>query len=128
MFPEYALDWLIDELDELNKRDGDRFLIDEADKARLIEIAPFWRGRTLKDAGLAMMPEHARLLYDIGVIKADGNITSGDAHIAADYALLLEKRTLDFKIAPRFAGYFDLNERKHRQVPLLRAVARSWTP
>ncbi len=127
VFPEYALDWLIDELDELNKRDGDRFLIDEADKARLIEIAPFWRGRTLKDAGLAMMPEHARLLYDIGVIKAEGNITSGDAHIAADYALLLEKGLLDFKIrALDSLDHLDLNEPENiGKYHFYRAVARS---
>ncbi len=97
VFPEYAFDWLIDELDDLNKRDGDRFLIAEEDKTRLRAIAPFWSKNTLKDKGLAMMPERARLLYDIGVIKAEGNITSGDAHIAADYALLLEKGLVDFK-------------------------------
>jgi len=97
VFPEYAIDWLIDELDEFERRDGDRFQIDEADKARLREIAPFWEKNTLKDAGLAMMPERARLLYDIGVIKAEGNITSGDAHIAANYPLLLRVGLADFK-------------------------------
>ncbi len=111
VFPEYAFDWLIDELDELDKRDGDRFLISEEDKARLKEIAPFWQGNTLKDVGLAMMPERARLLYDIGVIKAEGNITSGDAHIAADYALLLENGLLDFKArALDQQEHLDLNE------------------
>jgi len=97
VFPEYAIDWLIDELDEFERRDGDRFQIDEADKARLREIAPFWEKNTLKDAGLAIMPERARLLYDIGVIKAEGNITSGDAHIAANYPLLLRVGLADFK-------------------------------
>ncbi len=114
VFPEYAFDWLIKELDEFDRRDGDRFQISEADKARLRVLAPFWDKNTLKDAGLAMMPERARLLYDIGVIKAEGNITSGDAHIAADYPLLLEVGLADFKArAEEKRASLDLTEAKN---------------
>ena len=90
IFPEYAMDWVIDELDEFDKRDGDRFHISEENKQALREIAPFWKNNTVKDRGLAAMPESSRLLYDLGVIKAEGNITSGDAHVAVKYGYLLE--------------------------------------
>ena len=32
IFPEYAMDWVIDELDEFEKRDGDVFYITEESK------------------------------------------------------------------------------------------------
>jgi len=91
IFPEYAMDWVVDELDEFETRPGDRFLITEENKKTLREIYPYWKGRTLKDKGYAAFPESARLFYDLGIIKTEGNITSGDAHIAVDYATVLRE-------------------------------------
>ena len=89
IFPEYAIDWVIEELDEFAKRDGDAFYISEENKQTLREIAPFWEGQTVKDKGLALMPPLARKCYDLGIIKVEGNITAGDAHLAVDYGKLL---------------------------------------
>lgn len=91
IFPEYAMDWVVNELDAFEKRDGDRFTITEENKRVLREIYPYWKGRTLKDKGYAAFPDQARLLYDLGIIKTEGNITAGDAHIAVDYARLLRE-------------------------------------
>lgn len=91
IFPEYAIDWVIDELDEFDKRPGDRFTISEKNKEILRDIYPYWENRTLKDKGLAAFPDKSKLLYDLGIIKAEGNITSGDAHIAVDYDLVLKQ-------------------------------------
>ena len=85
IFPEYAMDWVIRELDEFEKRDGDRFTISEENKRILRELYPYWKGRTLQDKAYAAYPESARLIYDIGIIRNEGNITSGDAHLAVDY-------------------------------------------
>jgi len=89
IFPEYAMDWVIDELDEFDKRSGDKFLISEENKSVLRDIYPYWKGRTLKDKGYASFPDSSRLFYDLGIIKTEGNITSGDAHVAVDYELVL---------------------------------------
>ncbi len=97
IFPEYAMDWVVAELDDFAKRDGDRFLISEENKQVLRDIAPFWRNNTVKDRGLAAMPAESKLFYDLGVIKAEGNITSGDAHVAAKYEYLLAKGLCDVK-------------------------------
>ena len=56
VFPEYAMDWVIGELDEFEKRDGDIFYITEETKEELRAIAPYWQNNTTKDRGLAMMP------------------------------------------------------------------------
>jgi formate C-acetyltransferase len=97
IFPEYAMDWVIAELDEFEKRDGDRFAITEESKRVLREIAPFWQHNTVKDRGLAAMPAHTKVFYDLGIIKAEGNITSGDAHVAVDYNRMLREGLLEYK-------------------------------
>lgn len=97
IFPEYAMDWVIDELDEFEKRDGDVFYITEESKEALREIAPFWEHKTLKDRGLAGMPAESRIFYDLGIIKAEGNITSGDAHIAVNYETVLKLGLINYK-------------------------------
>ncbi|MCI1479114.1 MAG: glycyl radical protein [Clostridium beijerinckii] len=97
IFPEYAMDWVIDELDEFEKRAGDIFYITEESKNVLREIAPFWKHKTLKDRGLAGMPAESRIFYDLGIIKAEGNITSGDAHIAVNYETVLNLGLINYK-------------------------------
>lgn len=91
IFPEYAMSWVIGELDEFEKRDGDVFRISEENKAKLREIAPFWEHNTILDRGLKAFPPHSKLYYDLGIIKSEGNITSGDAHCAVDYGRMLRE-------------------------------------
>jgi len=56
VFPEYAIDWVYDELEEFDKRSGDRFTISDENKSILRNIYPYWKGRTLKDKGYAAFP------------------------------------------------------------------------
>ncbi len=91
IFPEYAVDWIVNEIDEFDKRPGDRFYIDEDKKPELLEICDWWKGKTLKDKALSTMTPEGRFLYDIGMIKAEGNITSGDGHIAVDFGKVLRE-------------------------------------
>lgn len=97
IFPEYAMDWVVAELDEFDKRDGDVFHITEENKQVLRDMAPFWENNTVKDRGLAAMPASAKVFYDLGVIKAEGNITSGDAHVAVNYERLLRCGLKEYK-------------------------------
>ena len=97
IFPEYAMKWVIDELDEFEKRDGDRFTITEENKQILRDMYPFWENNTLLDKGLAAMPPESRVYYDLGIIKAEGNITSGDAHCAINYADMMRLGLKDYQ-------------------------------
>lgn len=90
IFPEYAVDWLPEEMDELDKRPGDAFYITEEHKDELKEIAEWWKGKVLWDRGRALMSQELRDLQDSAIIKATGNLTSGDAHIAVDFQKILE--------------------------------------
>ena len=42
IFPEYTLEFVLNELDLFEKRDGDVFYITEETKDQLRAIAPFW--------------------------------------------------------------------------------------
>lgn len=89
IFPEYAVDWLPKEMDELDKRPGDAFYITEDHKQELVEIAAWWKGKVLYDKGMALMSQELRDLQEAAIIKATGNLTSGDAHIAVDFYKIL---------------------------------------
>jgi pyruvate formate-lyase/glycerol dehydratase family glycyl radical enzyme len=89
IFPEYAVDWLPDEMDDLEKRPGDAFYITEEHKKDLRKIAAWWKGKVLYDKGRALMSQELLDLQDAAIIKATGNLTSGDAHIAVDFYKIL---------------------------------------
>lgn len=97
IFPEYGIDWVVKELDSFSERDGDRFEITEEAKKQIREFAPYWENKTLKQKALSMMPDLARLYYDLGVIKAEGSITSGDGHVAMAYDKILKNGLLYYK-------------------------------
>lgn len=103
IFPEYAMDWVMEELDRFEKRDGDVFYITEETKEKLRELAPYWEHNTTKDRGLAAMPESSRIFYDLGIIKAEGNITSGDAHLAVEYEKVMRLGLKDYERRTREA-------------------------
>lgn len=117
IFPEYAIGWVIDELDMWEKRNGDRFTITEENKQILRDMAPFWQGITLQDKALALMPPAERQCYDLGIIKVEGNITAGDAHLAPSYEKLLKKgmagvkqEVLEAKAKLDYSDYRDLKK------------------
>lgn len=107
IFPEYAVDWLPQEMNELDKRPGDAFFITDLHKKELLEISSWWKGKVLYDKGRAIMSEELRSLQDASIIKATGNLTSGDAHIAVDFYKILSVG-LD--------GYLDEIEGYHKKI------------
>lgn len=89
IFPEYVTSWIINELDEFDKRSGDAFFITEEQKKELREICSWWEGKTLIEKGYSLMSHLNREIHDSGIIRAEGNLTSGDAHIAVNFEKIL---------------------------------------
>ncbi len=52
----------------------------EENKRVLHEICPWWRGQTVQDRCYGMFTDEQKGLLETGIIKAEGNMTSGDAH------------------------------------------------
>lgn len=89
IFPEYTMEFVIDELDAFEKRDGDVFYITEETKSQLREIAPFWENNNLRARGEALLPEEVSVYMETGVFGMEGKLNAGDAHLAVNYARLL---------------------------------------
>lgn len=84
IFPEYAVEWIQKEIDEFEQRPGDRFFPSPEVKRELLEICSYWAGATTLDKGRALMSPALRSIHHANIIRAEGNLTSGDAHIAVD--------------------------------------------
>ncbi|PLR44823.1 formate C-acetyltransferase/glycerol dehydratase family glycyl radical enzyme [Chimaeribacter arupi] len=90
IFPEYTVNWIEKEIDDLADRPGAGFAVSEQDKTVLHQVCPWWRGQTVQDRCYGMFTDEQKALLEAGIIKAEGNMTSGDAHLAVNYPLLLE--------------------------------------
>lgn len=109
IFPEYTMEFILNELDLFEKRDGDVFYITEETKQQLREIAPFWENNNLRARGEALLPDEVSVFMETGVFGMEGKLNAGDAHLAANYERLLseglkgyEERTKAFKDALDF--------------------------
>ncbi len=91
VFPEYSWDWLLEELDQFERRPSDKFIVGEDDKQKLREILNYWPGRTVKDKAISMQSEEVKLATRIGVVEWEGNVTSGNGHITVDFEMALRQ-------------------------------------
>ena len=91
LFPEYAIDWIRDQMDDFMTRKGDRFHISETQKKTLRSLVPFWEGRCLRDRALARLSGQLKEIHSFGVFGNENYTMSGPGHIAADYKGLLAK-------------------------------------
>lgn len=104
IFPEYTMEFVMNELNQFEKRDGDVFYITEKTKEQLREIAPFWQNNNLRARGEALLPEEVRVFMETGVFGMEGKLNAGDAHLAVNYEHILkdglrgyEKRVKEYK-------------------------------
>lgn len=92
IFPEYSVDWILEEMDTFHLRKGDIFHIDEESKRILREeVIPYWQGKTLCDRACRLIPSFVIDAQNMGVISGRGNITSGDGHIIVNFPYILTK-------------------------------------
>lgn len=91
IFPEYSIQWVIDELDDFEKRDGDVFYLNEKTKEDLRGIASYWMGNTHEDRVNAHLTESVRQAEKQGVLHRGGISMSGDGHIVPDHETVLKK-------------------------------------
>lgn len=104
IFPEYTMEFVLNELDLFEKRDGDVFYITEETKQQLRDIAPFWENNNLRARGEALLPEEVSVFMETGVFGMEGKLNAGDAHLAVNYEKILafglkgyEERVTDLK-------------------------------
>lgn len=89
IFPEYTLEFVLNELDLFEKRDGDVFYITEETKQQIRDISPFWDNNNLRARGEALLPEEVSVFMETGVFGMEGKLNAGDAHLAVNYEKVL---------------------------------------
>jgi len=99
IFPEYAIGWIEKEIDEIDQRPAEAYFATAATKAELKEICGYWRGKTLQEHAHALLSPELEDLHSTKIIKAEGNMTSGDGHVAINLPKALQLG---------LAGYTDL--------------------
>lgn len=97
VFPEYTMQFIMDELDLFEKRDGDVFYITEQTKQQLRQIAPFWENNNLRARGEALLPEEVSVFMETGVFGMEGKLNAGDAHLAVNYEKLLKEGLVGYE-------------------------------
>ncbi|STY70765.1 4-hydroxyphenylacetate decarboxylase large subunit [Megamonas hypermegale] len=104
IFPEYTMEFVLNELDLFEKRDGDVFYITKETKQQLRDIAPFWENNNLRARGEALLPEEVSVFMETGVFGMEGKLNAGDAHLSVNYEKILafglkgyEERVKDLK-------------------------------
>lgn len=91
VFPEYTMEFIINELDLFEKRDGDVFYITEETKEKLRSIAPFWENNNLRARGGALLPKEVDVYMETGLFGMEGKLNAGDAHLAVNYERVLKE-------------------------------------
>ena len=91
IFPEYSIDWIIDELDTFASRSGDFFTISGETKQKLRGIQPYWHGRTHQDEVYSGMSAVNMQAQKQNVIHRGGISMSGDGHIIPHHEKILAK-------------------------------------
>jgi formate C-acetyltransferase len=87
LVPDYAWQWILDELDTFATRAQDPYLISEEQKRELREeIIPYWKGKSLYEYWLGHVPaETKKLMYRTNLGGAEFKLIRGMGHAAPGY-------------------------------------------
>ncbi len=96
VFPEMSTQWLEEELDTLSTREYDQFELSEQTRHQLLEIFPYWHGRTLNERLFAQMPEQTRKVrMEAGVFSVSAHEDTGLGHVLMDHEKILRRGLRD---------------------------------
>lgn len=91
VFPEFAMAWLEEELEEnLETRSQDQFTVPEKVKEDLRGIFPYWRGKTIYDKFRSALPQETKKARDSGVFTRGLFENAGYGHNAYDIPKILK--------------------------------------
>lgn len=91
LFPEFAVEWIDDEIETFYTRAQDKFYISDPEiKSFREDILPYWKGKTFKDKMMSYMPEDVRKLrFDAGLISVGVHEEGAVGHVLLDYEKIL---------------------------------------
>lgn len=88
--PEASWQWVLTELDALSTREGDRYLVAEEDKAVLKETLKWWKGKSLEEVILNLLPGEVASAFETGLVDS-AYISQGSGNFSQNYRRILNK-------------------------------------
>lgn len=131
IFPEYGINWIIEELDgnpmRPEDRPGDRFEITKDDEANLRWIQEYWRNNTHEDRCKAVLPKESFLISDMGVCNSNWLMIGGEGHLTVDLNRVIREGMFSIiDQAKRRLEALDLSDPEQmQQKPFLESVTIS---
>ncbi len=98
VYPEFSIEWLQEELDEiLETREQDTFIVPEYVKKDLKGIFPYWEGKTIFKKYRTFLPEDTKKVRDAYMFSRDLFERNGYGHTAYQAEKLLKQGLLAMK-------------------------------
>ncbi|MDF2611185.1 MAG: pyruvate formate-lyase [Lachnospiraceae bacterium] len=82
--------WFMDELDRFDKREGSVFQITEETKRKLREIMNYWKGKTVFEKTMALLPNETKEYMDSMVFTCNYTLTKGTGHFVINFNRILK--------------------------------------
>lgn len=89
VFPEFSCEWILEELDTMQTRSADPFIVDEETRAELRRVLPYWKGKTTSELALSYMRPHTHLAMKHNIFTPGNYLFNGIGHVCVDYAKVL---------------------------------------
>jgi len=116
--------WFVAELDDFDKRSGSRFTITEEAKEKIREIAPYWKGRTVVENAMALIPEASKDAMDALVFTCGATLGKGCGHWLLNFeSVLLNGFTTFRERAKKMLEEIDYSDAEGvRKIPFYEAI------
>jgi len=88
---EFSVDWLEPEYDTLATRDNDPFIITDEAKAEMLELAKYWKGKTLSEYAMSLMTPECQACQDHAVFNVDNYKLAGVGHYVPFWEKVIDK-------------------------------------
>lgn len=89
LYPEFSYQWFLDEIDEINKRDGDVFIISKKNRTILQQVLPYWKNKTVNELAKSYMLNETLEAMDHDIFTVNNYYFNGVGHISVDYEKVL---------------------------------------
>lgn len=95
VFPEYSVDWILNEFKgnpyHFYDRPNDIYEYDKDTEDNLLDVLNYWKGKTIHENLRELLPKDAKQAWDIGAIDDDWVTQNGFGNILPDYEVVLRQ-------------------------------------
>lgn len=82
--------WFLKELDSFEKREGSRFLISEEAKEQIRSVESYWRGKTVYERTMALLPKEAIDSMESKMFTCSYTLAKGTGHFLLNFEKVLK--------------------------------------